>query len=102
MLLMSMVVGWVSERLSCTSSVIACMVILKPRSLLACSPISLIAAYEPPACTRVTSLAFCAQTVGKPHDAVAAAAPPAAARLRRLRREKLPVREALRVIYRPH
>src|SRR5947207_1617865 len=39
MLLMSMVVGWVSERLSCTSSVIACMTILKPRSLLACSPI---------------------------------------------------------------
>ena len=44
-LLMSIVVGWVNERLSCTSSVIACMTILNPRSLLAWSPISLIAAY---------------------------------------------------------
>ena len=87
MLAMSMVFGCVSERLSCTSSVIACITILKPRSLLAWSPISLIAAYEPPAWTSVTSLVFCAQTVGNPVTAwVAAIAPPAAAPLRRSRR----------------
>ena len=84
MLLMSMVVGWVSERLSCTSSVMACITILKPRSLVACSPISLIAAYEPPAWTSVTSLVFCAHTVGNPPMPwVATTAPPAAAPLRR-------------------
>jgi hypothetical protein len=44
MLLMSIEAGCVSERLSCTSSVMACITILKPRSLLAWSPISLIAA----------------------------------------------------------
>src|SRR4029450_13509502 len=100
MLLMSMVCGWVSERLSRTSSVMACITILKPRSLVAWSPISLIPAYEPPAWTRVTSLVFCAQTVGNPPTpCVATTAPPAAAPLRRVRRLNLFLgSEELRVI----
>jgi hypothetical protein len=45
---------------------VACIRTVKPRSFVACSPICGMAATGGPACTKVTSLTFCAQIVGKP------------------------------------
>jgi len=68
---------------------VACMRIVKPRSLVACAPICGIAATGGPAWTNVTSLTSCAQIVGKPANAPDPAAMPAAAEavLISLRRE---------------
>src|SRR4029077_17640088 len=48
---------------------VACILIVKPRSLLACTPIFGIAATGGPAWSSVTSLMSCAQIVGNPVNA---------------------------------
>ena len=82
MSLMSIVLGWVNRRLSWVLASTTWISTVKPRSLLAWMPISLIAEYDWPTCRSLMSLRFCAQIVGKPRiasDPMATPAPPAAA-----------------------
>src|SRR5580704_8414956 len=79
------------KRFSRSMLSVACMVIVKPRSFVACSPICGIAATGGPACRRVMSLMFCAQIVGNPVSAPEPAERPAsAAPLCKTRRRETP------------
>src|SRR6516165_5001331 len=60
---------------------VACILIVKPRSLVACSPIFGIAATGGPAWSRVMSLISCAQIIGNPASTPDPAESPANAAL---------------------
>src|SRR5438445_11138648 len=63
---MSTEFGWVTKRFSRAACAADCISTWNPRSFVACLPMSMIAEYDPPACTSLMSLMFCAHTVGNP------------------------------------
>src|SRR6266404_3958177 len=77
----SMALDCDKKRFNRSALSVACILIVKPRSLLACSPIFGIAATGGPAWSKVTSLMSCAQIVGNPVSTPDPPASPAKAAL---------------------
>src|SRR6266446_8803504 len=77
----SMALDCDKKRFNRSALSVACILIVKPRSLVACSPIFGIAATGGPAWSSVTSLMSCAQIVGNPVNAPDPPASPAKAAL---------------------